>query len=312
MQVWQNLEEIDRNGEGCALTIGTFDGVHRGHQWLVEELKREAQARDLASCALTFQDMPFRYFRPEECSRLLTLPEEKASAFGALGIDGLAIVPFDDRVALQSARDFVRSVVVERLRCKYLLIGPDFALGKGRAGNAQALKELGREHGFEVRVLGEKLLFAGEPISSTRARACVEDGHLKTASEMLGRAFEMQGAVVSGDRLGRRIGVPTINIAPHERKVLPAHGVYACRAFWGSSPVAHLAALNIGTRPTVDGSRQQIEFNVIDEDIAQAPPRARLQIIERLRGERRFGSVDELVEQMKRDIDKARLLLQSV
>lgn len=294
----------------CALTIGTFDGVHCGHQLLVETLRREASENGLPSVALTFEDMPYKYFNPDGCPNLLTLSKEKIAAFSNLGLDRLLIVPFDESIARQAAADFVREVLIAKLGMQRLVVGPDFALGREREGNVAALREMGASMQFSVRVLEEKLLFADEPISSTRVRGCVEDGHMKTARAMLGRPFSIEGDVVTGRQLGRTIGVPTINFAPHARKVLPANGVYAVCAFFDSDQsTLHPAALNIGVRPTVDGIGLSLEFHVIGEEIPDPPRRVRLEIIERLRDEKKFGGLDELVAQMQLDIGRAREIL---
>ena len=295
--------------EEIALTIGTFDGVHRGHQWLISQLRDKAAARDLPSVALTFDDMPYCLFAPDDCPKLLTLPEEKIAAFAQLGIDALLIVPFDRELAAQNANEFVREMLVERLSLKYLLTGPDFALGRNRDGDTTALRHLGEKLNFHTHIVSEKLLFADEAISSTRLRGTVEEGHLKTAHELLGRPFSLSGAVVSGQQLGRTIGVPTINLQTHPRKVLPAHGVYACHAFFDDAPLLYRAALNIGVRPTVDGSKLQIEFHVLDTDIPVPPRRVRLEIYERLRDEVRFANLEALKAQMQRDFQKAREVL---
>jgi len=301
----------------CALTIGTFDGVHRGHQMLTETLKAHARERALPAMALTFDDMPYCFFRPDDCPRLLSLPDEKIAAFESLGLDRLAVVPFDKTLAEQSADEFARRILIEKLNVRLLVIGPDFALGKARGGDVETLHTLGEQLGFEVAVLDKKLLYADVPISSTRARGCVEEGHMKTASELLGRTFSIAGQVVSGQQLGRTIGVPTINLQLHPRKVLPANGVYACRAWLGDEsaaqstlmPTFHRAALNIGQRPTVNGTSLSVEFHVIDEEIPVAPTHARLEIVERLRDEKKFDGLDELVSQMRLDIERAREIL---
>lgn len=313
MRLWRQWPQSEHfsGSDNCALTIGAFDGVHLGHQSLVTQVRGVARERGLRAAALTFDDMPFFYFKPEECARLLTLPPEKIRAFEPLGLDDLLVVPFDASIAEQPAEDFVREVLVARLRLKYLLIGPDFALGKNRSGTAATLTQMGREHGFEVRVLESKVEFGGEAISSTRIRGGIEEGHLKTAREMLGRPFELAGEVVSGQQIGRTIGVPTINIEPHPRKLVPAHGVYACRAELDDDGKWRPCALNIGMRPTVGGLARQIEFHVLDEKIDEAPRTARLQVLERLRDERRFGSLDELVAQMRRDFGLAREILRA-
>ncbi len=307
------LESLPREpfSQPCALTIGTFDGVHRGHGLLIARLREEAARRDLPSAVLTFQDMPYCYFKPDECSRLLTLPDEKTAAFEPLQIDNLLIVPFDQSIAEQSAEEFAHRVLVEKLKTRLLVVGPDFALGKGRAGDIAALQTLGEKHGFEVVVLRDKLEDEGA-ISSTRIRECVEDGHMRTAARLLGRPFELSGEVVSGQQLGRTIGVPTINLQVHARKVLPSNGVYACHAFLDESSTRLRAALNIGNRPTVSGQSLSVEFHVIGEDIPIAPKVARLQIIERLRDERKFAGLDELVGQMKLDIARADVILRDL
>ncbi|MDF2441703.1 MAG: riboflavin kinase / adenylyltransferase [Abditibacteriota bacterium] len=295
----------------CALTIGTFDGVHRGHQLLVETLRREAGQHGLPSAAVTFEDMPYKYFDPTGCPNLLTLADEKIAAFSRLGLDRLIIVPFDHTVAQQAAPDFVCETLMKKLGMQRLVVGPDFALGRGRTGDVTALREMGAAMQFSVRVLEEKLLFANEPISSTRVRGCVENGDMRTASEMLGRPFALGGDVITGQQLGRTIGVPTINFAPHPRKVLPSKGVYAVRAaFDNDQSTLYSAALNIGLRPTVDGTRLSLEFHVLDREVSVPPQRVHLEIIERLRDEKKFAGLDELVAQMRRDIHRARDILQ--
>jgi len=309
MQLHEQLSDLQ---SPTALTIGTFDGVHRGHAMLVEILKSHAASRDLQTAALTFRDMPYCYFRPDECAHLLTLPEEKTAAFAALKIDHLFLLDFDKSIAERSAEEFIADLA-RKLKLKLLVVGPDFALGKNRAGDVSALRKLGEKHGFEVEVLEEKLSDEGAAISSTRTRECVEGGDVEIASRLLGRSFQLCGEVVSGRQLGRKIGVPTINIAPHNRKVIPARGVYAVRATLKSTPESgHTfpAALNIGVRPTLGGElAQTIEFHIIGEDIPVAPPRASLEIIARLRAEQKFDSLDALVAQMQKDISRAREIL---
>lgn len=297
-----------------ALSIGTFDGVHCGHQLLLSMLRAAARQRGLRTAALTFTDMPHCFFKPDDCPHLLTLPDEKIDAFAPLGLDELYIVPFNAELAKQRARQFVSEILVARLGLKLLVVGPDFALGRGRDGDVSALRQLGEEFGFEVLVLDEKLLDEGRAISSTRVREAVESGDVSAAARMLGHPFSFAGEVVSGQQLGRTIGVPTINLQPHTRKVLPQSGVYAARAFWdeGSAthPKPHPAALNIGWRPTVDGTRLAIEFHVIGETIEAPPLLARLELVARLRDEQKFPGLEALVAQIRADIVEARNLLE--
>jgi len=309
MQVFTELPStniLDR----IALSVGTFDGVHCGHQRLIEVLKREAAARDLPSAVLTFQDMPYCFFRPDDCPNLLTLPHEKIAEFGKLGIDYLFIVPFDKQIAIQSYDAFATGVLREKLGLELLVAGPDFALGKNRDGNLDALKTLGQKIGFETHVLNEKIECAGAPISSTRVRGCVEKGEVEIASQMLGHDFSLEGEVVTGKQLGRTIGVPTINLEIHPRKVLAAKGVYAARAWFDGESSPHLAALSIGNNPTVtDENSIKIEFHVIDETIAVAPKNVRLELVTWLRSEEKFDSLDALVFQMQSDIARAKMIL---
>lgn len=295
----------------CALSIGTFDGVHRGHQALVASLKNHAATRSLPTAVLTFQDMPHCFFRPDDCPRLLTLPDEKIAAFADLEIDHLFIVPFDKEIAAQSYADFTAGVLCEKIGAQILVIGPDFALGKNREGDAAALQRLGAKIGFETKVLGRKIEFAGEAISSTRVRGATESGQVEDAAQMLGRTFAIAGEVVSGKKLGRTIGVPTINLKTSPRKVLPAAGIYAARAFLENGSAPKAAALSIGTNPTVsEDTALKIEFHVIGENIETPPSSARLEIIRWLRGEEKFASLNALVAQMQTDIMQARKILE--
>lgn len=294
--------------QNIALSVGTFDGVHRGHQLLIKTLRQEAKARGLSPAVLTFQDMPYCFFRPDDCPHLLSLPDEKIKAFEPLTLEHLFIVPFDEFIARQSAREFTHALV-RNIGVKLLVIGPDFALGRDREGNTDALRDLGREQGFEVVVLGKKLLEEATPISSTRVRECVEAGQVEAAARLLGRPFTLSGQVISGQQLGRQIGVPTINIKPHTRKVLPQNGVYVVRAFFDDETLARPAVLNIGMRPTVNGTRQSIEFHVIGETIATPPQKARLEFMAHLRDEQKFPNLDALVAQIKKDMAQASALL---
>ena len=307
MQVHYSLPE-QRVLDACALTVGTFDGVHRGHQLLVQRLKTEAAQRDLPAAVLTFLDMPICHFRPDICPRLLTLGDEKVAAFAETPLDHLFIVPFNEQIARQSAAEFMaywRKIA----GIKLFVGGPDFALGRDRQGDIPALRAVGAEQGFEVLALEHKLLEGETPISSTRSRVMVESGDMAAAKRCLGHYYSLQGEVVGGQMLGRTIGVPTINLRAHERKCLPANGVYAVLARLDGAGELLPAALNLGFRPTVDGVHLAMEFHVLDRDIAEAPQRAELIFVERLRDERKFAGLPALVEQLHLDIARARDVL---
>jgi riboflavin kinase/FMN adenylyltransferase len=284
-----------------ALTVGTFDGVHRGHQLLVSRLKAEASARGLAAAALTFVDMPFCFFRPKDCPMLLTLAEEKIEAFRRTELDHLFIVPFNENIARQSPEEFM-AYWRQTIGLKLFVGGPDFALGRDRQGDIRTLRTLGESNGFEVLALDGKLLENGAPISSTRSRGVIEAGQVELAGTFLGRLYTLSGKVVPGQQLGRTIGVPTINLEVHPRKCLPAHGVYAVRAYLDGESDPRPAALNLGLRPTVDGKRLAIEFHVLGEDIQDTPKVAEVEFVAKLREERKFDGLDALVAQIRTDL----------
>ena len=302
----------------CALTIGTFDGVHLGHQLLIERLKAEADARGLQAVALTFDDMPICLLRPDVCPALITLADEKIAAFAASKTppDHLFVVPFTRAIASQSARGWMQNWV-ETIGLKLFVGGPDFALGRDREGSIAALTQLGQEFGFETLALQGKLKEGDAPISSTRSRDLIERGEVEQTPAFLGRFYRLQGRVIPGQQLGRTIGYPTINIEPHPRKCLPRNGVYAVRAMWNQH--VFNAALNIGVRPTVNENknknkassqlRRHIEFHVLGHNIETAPEKVEIEFIARLRDETKFQHLSELQTQLEIDATQAQQLL---
>jgi len=284
-----------------ALAVGTFDGVHLGHLQLIAELKKTAAQADLQSAVLTFVDMPQCYFFPDNCPRLLTLAEEKIAQFAATGIDHLWIVPFDQTIAAQEYDAFVKSTLVENLGMRLLLAGPDFALGKGRRGDLTALRELGKSLDYDVKVLSQKYFYKDAPVSSTRIRAALEDGNLQDANAMLGRNFRFSGQVISGRGWGRKLNMPTINVAFPARKVLPAPGVYAARARLDDAKNWLPAALSIGDNSSVGGNEISVEFHVIGETVSPSQT-AEVEIASWHRAQQHFENLDSLAAQMQRDV----------
>jgi riboflavin kinase/FMN adenylyltransferase len=284
-----------------ALAVGTFDGVHQGHLELIKTLRATAAEENLQSAVLTFVDMPQCYFFPDNCPRLLTLAEEKITQFAATGIDHLWIVPFDKTIAAQEYDAFVKSTLVEQLGMRLLLAGPDFALGKGRRGNLAALRELGKTLEYGVKVLSEKYFYKDEAVSSTRIRAALEEGQLADANAMLGRDFRFSAEVISGRGWGRKLNMPTINVAFPERKVQPAQGVYAARARLDDAKEWLPAALSIGTNSSVGGSEISVEFHVIGKDIP-APKIAQVEMVAWHRAQQHFERIEDLQTQMHRDV----------
>jgi riboflavin kinase/FMN adenylyltransferase len=288
------------------LTIGVFDGIHRGHQAILSQLTAGAHANGAPAVLLTFDPHPAAVLAHREL-KLLTTPEERAALASALNVDAVVTHPFDRSVAEMSAREFMTRLK-ERLGLSHLLIGYDFALGKNREGNAERLTELGRELGYEVQVI-EAVGDESGVISSTEIRKLVSLGSVDAAANLLGRAYSLSGPVIHGDGRGRRINIPTANIAYPESKLLPPNGIYACRVRLGADLYA--AATNIGFNPTFtpDKRTANVEAHILDFDRDLYGQTLTVEFISRLRDELKFNSVDALLTQIHADIDETRKLI---
>ena len=288
------------------LTIGNFDGVHRGHQMLVSEMVEAAHAAGCQAGLLTFDPHPVAVLRPDLALPYLTAPEERADLLAALGLDFVLILPFDRDVAALSAAEFMRRLV-ERVPLCALWIGPDFALGRGREGDAVRLRELGRELGYDLRVT-PTYDWRGEPVRSSRIRSLLAgEGAVAQAAELLGRPYEVWGEVVHGAERGRGLGFPTANLKLPAGRLAPAYGIYACWAWRGETGFP--AAVNVGVRPSFDNGHPSIEAFLLDFDGDLYGEMLGLSFIQRLRGEQRFTDIHALVSQMGRDVEAARRVL---
>ena len=280
------LAEIEPRPRRVA--VGTFDGVHLGHREVIRG----------ADTVLTFDPHPMRVVHPAAAPRLLTTPERKASLIAALGVTELVVIPFDEAFAARSAQAFVDDVLVDRLGAIQVAVGENFRFGHRARGGPEMLAADPR---FETRVV--KLLEVdGEIVSSSHIRGLVAAGEVEYAARLLGDPFVLSGEVIQGDERGRRLGYPTANLVPDERFVTPAHGVYACLTAEGVA-----AAVSIGVRPTfATGRGELIEAFLVDWSGDLYGSVLELVFLRRLRGERRFDSVDQLVEQMARDVQETR------
>ena len=310
MQHYCSLDDVDLHDAPFAakpwLTIGSFDGVHRGHQAILSQLTAGAHAEGAPAVVITFHPHPSRVLRNRQGPFYLTDPDERAALLGELGVDVVITHPFDLAVAGLSAHEFM-SRLHQRLGVKHLCIGHDFALGRGREGDFAALQRLGGEFGYTVNSLPAVEL-AGKVISSSQIRAALTDGDVTLAGRLLGRPYRVSGAVIHGDGRGRTINIPTANLEIWNERLIPKPGVYACLAHIAGSD--RPAVTNIGHRPTFDGQTLEIhvETHVLDFKQDLYGQELGLSFIERLRDERRFSGVTELVEQIQRDIAKAREL----
>ncbi|MBT8479350.1 MAG: bifunctional riboflavin kinase/FAD synthetase [Gemmatimonadetes bacterium] len=290
--------------EGTVVTVGSFDGVHLGHMAVLKEIARRAADRNLHSVLVTFDRHPLSVVRPEDAPGLLTTPDEKKEILSQSGLDYVAFLPFTRSLSQYGPEEFVHRVLRNRFRVAELVIGYDHGFGRGRAGDIDLLRRLGRVHGFAVDVV-PAVESGGSPVSSTRIRACVAKGDVEKARTDLGRPYSFRGPVVTGLGRGRSLGFPTANIAaPGGGKLLPCQGIYAVRASLRTE--IRSALLHLGPRPTFAGSPPSIELYILDFDEDIYGERVRVDFLTRLRDVLPFGTASELVEQMKRDRDMAR------
>lgn len=311
MQVIRTAQGCPRPPEGCAVTIGFFDGVHLGHQIIIGEARRLAAELGARTAVVTFEPHPASIVRPDSAPLLLTEVDQRLELLAATGVDYTYLVDFDERRARESAEDFVRTVLVDCLAARAVVVGADFHFGHERRGNVALLSEMGSAHGFEVD--GVELVASGKegarPVSSTAIRQALREGDLAAANRMLGRDHEVRGTVRHGDRRGRDLGFPTANVAVPGTSCLPADGVYAG---WYVRPdrTTLPAAISLGRRPQfyADAELSLLEAHVLDAEpgLDLYGEEARVRFSARLRGQERFDSVDELVRQMVDDVARTR------
>lgn len=289
---------------GTVVTVGSFDGIHVGHQSILRDVRRRARARNGHAVLLTFDPHPLRVVRPDAAPPLLTLPGEKKEILAEFGLDYVVFLSFTRELSRYPPERFVEDIVVPRLRPAEIVIGYDHGFGRGRSGDVSVLERLGRSHGFEVSVV-EGVEAAGSAVSSTRIRRAVSSGDMAGAAAGLGRPFSFRGTVIRGLGRGRTLGFPTANLTPPPPdKLMPAEGIYAVRAALGTGGVDGL--LHLGPRPTFAGSPPAVELFLIDFEDDIYGERVVVDVLHRLREVRSFYSGDDLVAQMKRDLADGR------
>ncbi|GGA79420.1 riboflavin biosynthesis protein [Edaphobacter acidisoli] len=308
MQIYRQLRDVPANFGPSVATIGNFDGVHRGHQWVISEVVARARELGIASVAITFDPHPARVIRPESRQPLITPLAEKIRLLSATGIDTLVVLPFTTELARNTAREFAATVLCDRLHVQELHEGENFRFGYQAEAGVNSLSALGRELGFTVRVYTPRNL-RHHAISSTTIRTLVAEGSVSQARALLGRPFSITSTPASGRGYGTRYAVPTINLAPYD-ELLPANGVYITTLTVGEGPVAETfeAVTNIGMRPTFGADALTVESHLLNfHPIAlteQTP--LTLAFLHRLRPEIHWPSPEALREQIGRDVQKAR------
>ena len=300
---------------GCAVTIGAYDGVHLGHRAVIAAVRAQAASLGLPTTVVTFDRHPAMVVRPESAPLLLTDLDQKLELLEGTGVERVVVIHFDEVRAAEPAREFVDEVLVDQLGTKLVVVGEDFHFGQKRSGNVALLTEVGGDRGFAVaglELVGADGLPAadGQRVSSTAIRALLTSGALTQANAWLGRPHEVRGVVKSGDHRGRTLGFPTANVAVPGDILLPADGIYAG---WYERPdgSVHPTAMSLGRRPTFyqQAHASLLECFLIDFEGDLYDETAQVRFVTRLRGERRFSSVDALVEQMTCDVDEARSVL---
>ncbi|SEM61162.1 bifunctional riboflavin kinase/FAD synthetase [Streptacidiphilus jiangxiensis] len=310
MQRWRGLTEVPEDWGRSVVTIGSFDGVHQGHQLIIGHAVARARELGVRSVVVTFDPHPSEVVRPGSHPPLLAPHHRRAELMGALGVDAVLVLPFTPEFSQLSAEEFVRQVLVERLHAQLVVEGPNFRFGHRAAGNVEVLAELGRGQDFAVEVLDLRISGRagdGAPFSSTLARRLVAEGDVTGAAEVLGRPHQVEGVVVRGAQRGRELGYPTANVETLPHTAIPADGVYAG---WLTVDQERMpAAISVGTNPTFDGTERTVEAYAIDRvGLDLYGLHVAVDFLAFLRGMEKFDTIDALLDRMADDVKRAREL----
>jgi len=305
MLVVQDAYHASDLPSGGVAAIGNFDGVHRGQREILRKVVARADELGLIPMVLTFEPHPKKVLHPDLAPLRLTTPEQKKALMEEAGVEAMLVVRFTLELAATPAEEFVRCFLHERLALREVYVGESFTFGHRRQGNLALLQRLGGELGFVAHGM-EEVTYRGERVSSTRIRRALAEGRVDDTLEMLGRPYAITGTVVQGDRMGKRLGWPTINVAP-DNEILPANGVYAGRVVFPDFPAPFEAVTNIGTRPTVYENHQRVvESHILDFNTDVYGKPVEVQFHKRLREERIFPTVMDLSAQIGRDVESTR------
>ena len=321
MERWRGQDEIPSDWGRCVLTIGVFDGVHRGHAEIIARAVKAGRARGVPTVLMTFDPHPMEVVFPGSHPAQLTTLARRAELVEELGVDVFLVVPFTPDFMKLTPDRYIHELLVERLHVVEVVVGENFTFGKKAAGNVDTLRKAGERLGFAVdgvSLVAEQHQSETVTFSSTYVRACVDAGDVVAATEALGRPHRVEGVVVRGDGRGKGLGYPTANVAPPMHSAIPADGVYAA---WftvlghgsGTGSVVrgerHLAAVSVGTNPTFSGRTRTVEAFVLDTSADLYGQHVAVDFVARIRGQKKFASVDDLIEAMGRDTGKARTIL---
>ncbi len=303
MQLVRGLHNLDHSHWGSVLTIGNFDGVHKGHQAILQRLEQCAADHQEPSTVMIFEPHPEELFNRDNPPARLTRLREKLQQFKHYHVDRVVLVKFNQQFAQMTAEQFVTDLLLEKLGVKHLIIGDDFHFGFKRQGNYQLLTRMAEAHNFHLENTST-LSLGEERVSSTAVREALTSGDMKKAEALLGRVFSMSGRVFHGDKRGRQIGFPTANLLLH-RNVLPLNGVFAVNLILNegkSGRAQHQGIANIGRRPTVDGLREQLEVHLFDFDAEIYGKAVRVEFLQFVRSEQKFSGIEQLKAQIEKDV----------
>ena len=306
MKTITDLSEISKPFKDAVITIGNFDGVHIGHQALFHEVIEKADAIGGTSVAMTFEPHPMRFLKHNNHPPLITLYEQKAELIERTGIDVIICIPFTKEFAALTAREFIEDLLIQKIGMKAMVVGEDYRFGKNREGNLELLRTFAGQMNFEVIVADWIKMSRNLPdrISSTRVRELVMAGQMEEAHKMLGRHYQIRGVVVRGrDRGGKLLGIPTANINLHD-ELCPKTGIYAVTVERQDKQLMGVA--NIGYSPTFDDHELTVEVHILDFDKDIYGEKIRVNFIQRIRDEKKFSGISELIEQIHKDIAAAR------
>lgn len=297
------LHHLKAKHRGCVLTIGNFDGLHQGHQVIIQALQQQAKQLHLPSCVMLFEPHPQEFFLAEKAPARLMRLREKIKILKDFSVDRVVCLRFNKHLASMPAETFVKEILVAKLGVRSLIIGDDFRFGKARQGDFASLKKLGQQYGFEVHTT-TTVLFEGERIGSSRVRNALKEGDFSLARQLLTRPFTLSGRVIHGDQRGRLLGVPTANIALH-RFVPPVSGVFMVRVYGlGEKPLNAVA--NCGRRPTVNGVKDLLEIHLLNFNRDIYGVCLQIEFLKKIRNEKKFSSLEALKEQIVADITVAK------
>ena len=307
MELIRGIHNIKAAHHGCVLTIGNFDGVHLGHQQVIQHLVQKAKEYALPAVVMVFEPQPRELFTPDQAPARLTRLRDKYHQLQALGVDKLLVVNFTRSFANLPPAQFVKNLLVERLGVKFLVIGDDFCFGAQRQGNFSYLASQAKRYDFEL-MSTQSFLVSAQRVSSTDIRQALQNNELAEAANMLGHPYTLCGRVAHGHKLGRTIGFPTANL-PLKRKVSPVSGVFVVRVKISGQAGEYQGVANIGTRPTFNGLRQQLEVHLFDFSGDLYGKQLEVQLLHKLRDEQKFASLEALQTQINLDAQQSRAWL---